>query len=286
MTEDIESAWPLQALKESHGISAVAVSSLRLARSNIDFDPRYLFVIFDLPLIDAASLRNVNSIRRRLPDAARFFVTSRHQESVGVQRLIAAGYIVPLKAPFWETDAVGEELTRPNSAQKPFSYDVTIINCFIKSTCEVIEYYTGETPKLEKPFLKDGKAAAEGYVTGLTTLKGLTVHGSTSLTCDKNFVNYLATRVIGVSRSRARKDHSVINQVTCEICDQIFGKARTYLQKLGYDFDISLPIVSVAGTAPVFHKALNPVMTIPFSMSKKTFCIEFCLEFCMDQAAS
>lgn len=158
-------------------------------------------------------------------------------------------------------------------------YDVSVMNIFIQATHEVIEYYTNDLPKMQKPILKQSNEITQDFITGLTTIEGATIHGSTAIICDRSFIELLATRVSGLSKKQVQQDQSLLGGVMSELCDQIFGKARLVLEAMGYLYNVSLPKVILGGNKEsIRHAGNNPVMCIPFLMKSTRFSLEVCFD--------
>lgn len=188
-------------------------------------------------------------------------------------------------------------------AENPQSpaFNANVINVFIQSAYEVIEYYTGELPILGKPSVKaappdpptpkilipvitrSGPAIAAKpddalppRVAGMTAITGAAIEGYTSLVCDPQFVAMLAFRIAGVSKEQALADKDVLREVMEQLCDQIFGKARLFLESAGYVYDIALPTVRFGGDGKRVPLRGKPTIIIPFELNSERFVIDIC----------
>lgn len=175
-----------------------------------------------------------------------------------------------------------DEAAANTTSTSPF--DANVLNVFIQSVYEVIEYYFGELPRLGKPSMRQSatnppapaKVPVNQLAAGMTTITGEAVEGWSALVCDPQFVAMLAFRICGVSKEEALADKEVLREVMEQLCDQIFGKARLFLESAGYVYEVSLPKVSFGGEPDQTPVRGKPIISIPFDLNSKRFAIGIC----------
>jgi CheY-specific phosphatase CheX len=192
------------------------------------------------------------------------------------------------KTQYWQrlvtlSEKGGEDEDAPK-ATSTSPFDANVLNVFIQSVYEVIEYYLGELPRLGKPSLTQkapkpstpAKVPVNHLAAGMTTITGAFVEGWSALVCDPQFVAMLAFRISGVSKEEALADREVLREVMEQLCDQIFGKARLFLESAGYVYDVTLPKVSFGGEPDQTPVRGKPIISIPFELNSKRFAIGIC----------
>lgn len=145
----------------------------------------------------------------------------------------------------------GEGVEEKSEKPKETPFNAAVINTFIQSTYEVIEYYTGELPKLEKPQVATSQqsvAQSQPWqkVEARCQVDGEKIAGHVTINADPSFVAALAFRISGTPKDEALGDKEALREVIEALCDQIFGKARLMLHSLGYPYEVSLPTVTFA----------------------------------------
>jgi CheY-specific phosphatase CheX len=238
----------------------------------------YSAVLLEAKLQPEKAIKLLAFVRKSVSRQALLFVNEGFLEPAILDKLESAGAIRRLRSVFQEAETLVREVAGVLLPKKKAFYDVNVINCIVQSVIDVLEYYSGELPTLDPMRLKEGRATAPGYATGVSSLVGPHARGSLSLACDKDFITRMAARVSGINRADGRMSDEQIGSTAHDLCDQIFGKAGVLLGTLGWQFDVSLPDVHVHDGHAVQHLGDAPVMTIPFRLGKTKFTVEFCLE--------
>jgi len=166
---------------------------------------------------------------------------------------------------------VSRTLTPP---QKPATYDVRLINCFLIAARDVLDFYLGPPLEVGKPTLKQGTKAA-GFVTGMIAFTTAGQFGSMSVTFERPFIEGLAVKVLG--DDPATLDDAGYADLTGETCNQVLGKAKTNLEALGVSVSMGLPELSVGDAHAVQHKVDEAVVVIPFGRGDTRCVVEFAM---------
>jgi CheY-specific phosphatase CheX len=261
----------------TRGIAAEPAATIDDVRRKVA-SGTYSAVLLEAKLQPDKAIKLLAFIRKSVSKQALLFVSGAYLEPAVLDKLESAGAVRRLAAAFQEAEAVVREVCGVLLPKKKAFYDVNVINCVVQSVIDVLEYYSGELPALDPMKLKDGRATAPGYATGVSSLIGPHARGSLSMACDKDFITRMASRVSGITRGDGRMSDAQIGATTSDLCDQIFGKAGVLLATLGWQFEVSLPDVHVQDGHAVQHLGDAPVMTIPFRLGKTKFTVEFCLE--------
>ena len=72
-------------------------------------------------------------------------------------------------------------------------------------------------------------------------------------------------------------DNDFISDITGELCNQILGKVKINMAKLGIKITIGLPEVIMGKDHIIVHKVANPVIAMPMGRDKMVFEMQFVL---------
>ena len=159
---------------------------------------------------------------------------------------------------------------------KKFSYDVKFINAVVGAAKEVFEFYLHVPPALGKPHVKPADQPPLGVVTSIISLTGNGFGGSMALTVNKPFMKLLYESIFQGAPVEASPE--LITDLAGEMANQLLGKVKMNLGKIGVPAIIGLPKV-VVGEKTIQHHAASPVLEVPFSDGGDIKgAIEFCLE--------
>ena len=152
-------------------------------------------------------------------------------------------------------------------------YDADVVKACVVAVRTVIEFYFGESPAIDKPFIK-AEMLGYGYVSAIIPMmQPGEMQGSLSLSCHKNFMVILKKAVL------ADYAGELTNEMTCdmvgELCNQICGKLKLLLAKLEFAVEIGLPSVVVGEGHVIHHKCRNPPIAIPVKAKNCSFYVEF-----------
>ncbi len=243
---------------------------------------RFHAVYLDLKLEAARALQVMLALRKALPPTCIIYLSRLYLDALAAARFEKAGVIRTQN----ESDPalLAAALVAPpppapvaKPAPKIASYDVNIVNCFVSTTSDVLEYYMGEKPTGGKAGVVATKKTPLGYATAVADFTGTRWHGTALLTCEHSFIVDIAARVNGTSRSEAESDQEGIVATLEMLADQIFGKAELLLGRIGYEVAMGSPTIHVGTKDRVVIAAAGPVMLVPFVLAKKRFFIGFSL---------
>lgn len=161
-----------------------------------------------------------------------------------------------------------------NVAAKPRSYDVRILNCFLDATMEVFEFYFSVKPEMGKPTIKADRKAT-GYASGLIGFTGNGFQGSLSITAKKALTNALVHKMLPEVPSTI--DDMMIADLIGELANQICGKVKINLSKIGVKVMIGLPKVVLGENHSIIHQVHNPVVSLPIKIVNDECSVEFCM---------
>jgi chemotaxis protein CheX len=190
-----------------------------------------------------------------------------------VTRAAQIGITDLLLKPVVPDEVISKMLAHFKADNSGKTYDTRIINAFVASVNEVLEFYFGEKPKLGKPTLKK-EEKAQGYVSGLIGISGKAVQGSMSITSPAEFILELAGKIF--AGQPVERNDQLMADLAGELCNQVVGKVKIALAKLGIKIQIGLPEVVIGKDHVVIHRARNPVITIPIKVGTSQTVVEFC----------
>jgi len=160
------------------------------------------------------------------------------------------------------------------------TYDVRILNCFIDAATEIMHFYLGTQIEIGKASIKRDSRAL-GYVSGLISLVSNKIQGSLSITCDRPFITALARKVF--QGQELMLDDAMISDLAGEMSNQICGKVKINLAKLGMTFHIGIPKVVLGEGHSISHMTSSPVISLPIKAGSGACHLEFCMAEGADQ---
>lgn len=159
--------------------------------------------------------------------------------------------------------------------EKKVSYDIRIINSFIEAAAEVYEFYFQEKPQRGKVQVRKPGAPEKGFCTGLIALTGENFVGSLGISMTAPFIKQFASTLF--QGMDVKFDNDFISDITGELCNQILGKVKINMAKLGIKITIGLPEVIMGKDHIIVHKVANPVIALPMGRDKMVFEMQFVL---------
>ena len=159
--------------------------------------------------------------------------------------------------------------------ERKVSYDIRIINAFIDAAADVYEFYFQEKAQRGKVQVRQPGSPEKGFCTGLIGLTGEDFIGSLGVSMTAPFIKSFATTVFqGVE---VKFDDDFISDITGELCNQILGKVKTNMAKLGIPISLGLPEVIMGRGHVIQHKVSNPVIALTLGRDKLVFEMQFVL---------
>ncbi len=148
--------------------------------------------------------------------------------------------------------------------------DLTFINTVLRSVNNVMSM---AQVKFEagKPKIRDPMQVSCGEVTGVISISGKQARASVALTFSKEAILIIADKMLP-------GEHTAIDHVTIdlagELANMVLGDAKRQLEDKGKRFTTSLPVMIYGQEQLIAHKAVAPIIVVPFQMEKGTFCVE------------
>ena len=159
--------------------------------------------------------------------------------------------------------------------EKKGSYDIRIINAFIDAAAEVYEFYFQEKPQRGKVQVRKPGSPEKGFCTGLIALTGENFVGSLGISMTAPFIKQFAATLF--QGMEVKFDNDFISDISGELCNQILGKVKINMAKLGIKITIGLPEVIMGKDHIIQHKVANPVIALPMGRDKMVFEMQFVL---------
>ncbi len=156
----------------------------------------------------------------------------------------------------------------------PVKVDVEFINPFIDATLKVFGSVLGVDPVKEAIFLRQsGKPS--GDISGVLEMNSERFFASMAISFEKESFLHLISRMMGKNHSEVSPDVGV---GLAELCNQIFGGAKSLLDERGYALVSATPSIQVGNGHSVKHTARGACIAIRFSTELGFFTIEAVLE--------
>ena len=205
---------------------------------------------------------------------APIFVVSGYIDAEAVRRSASMNVTELHTKPFELPFLVGKvaqavSLYRPD---KP-AYDSRIINAFLAGAGEVLSAYLGKVPEICKPFIKKS-GVARGF-TGLVGFTGLGLVGSMSLSYDRKVLTALTRRMLPGLAGAVTEE--LLEDVAGEVCNQVVGKVKINLSKIGLKIAIGLPERLHGDPHTVVHRSLSPVLGVEMRLDAGYCSVEFAM---------
>lgn len=152
--------------------------------------------------------------------------------------------------------------------------DVSMVNPFIEATLKVLDINAGITAVKKDLYIRKDDIL-KGDVTALISLHGSLYKGSMALSFEQSVFLSLVNAMLGENYTEVTEENS-----SCigELCNQIFGLAKTQLNELGHKLAPSLPTIIVGREHRISHFVRGDTIVIEFSTKIGDFFIEtvFC----------
>lgn len=258
------------------GITVGIADSTESITAAVSVNVNLSAVFIDAAFSEKNAVTLLKFLRQSVPKQAYLLVDQKFTEGEFLQKLEESGVVKRVSNTRANSEGLTNEIVAVLTPGDLF-FDTNIVNCFIQSTNDVIEYYFGELPEMMQATREVQSRKACGYVTGISVLQGAHFFGSAALTCNRDLIIDAAPRVSGTSRKEAADDE-VVSATTRELCDQIFSRAIFTLNKLDFGISATVPEIIKGEPHVVCHKINAPVVCIPFKMWKRKFNVDFTLK--------
>lgn len=274
VTNDRPAAGSLAARCRESGIEAVLAADVEELRTAMGPGRPFDVVMLDLRVKPESAKKIYDFVLSKVTGRTRVFTSNATFDTQTLEELEMSGKVTRLDVPLADADDV---IRRAIGSAMPAKYDINLINCFVTSVDEVLEYYVGEKPVHEKVQVSVKKTTPPGFVTALVKFDGKNVAGATAFTCDRSLLVAISSRINGTSKKQSSEDRAAMVAAAEEMADQIFGKAELLLGRVGYPVRMGAPEIHVGETQEIVIEAPAPFVILPFIVARKRLYVGFSL---------
>jgi CheY-specific phosphatase CheX len=176
-------------------------------------------------------------------------------------------------------------VTKPAEAS---AFDARLINAVLASVAEVFAFYLGkEALRFGRPVATGSGGPERTGLAGLITIGGASFAGSMALAAPLSVVEQFAARLLPPGTQVGR---DMLDDVMGEIANQVCGRIKGALARLGIKSAIGLPEVIGGERYKIAHKVESAVLRVPLEVAGARCEVEFCLAagqgFVIDEAKS
>ncbi|OFZ17501.1 MAG: hypothetical protein A2X86_03315 [Bdellovibrionales bacterium GWA2_49_15] len=160
---------------------------------------------------------------------------------------------------------------KTNAPVKPRGViDVKMVNPFIESTLKVLDINAGITAEKKNLYIRKDDVL-KGDVTALLPLQGALIKGSMALSFEQPVFLSLVNAMLGENYTEINEENS-----SCigELCNQIFGLAKTQLNEMGHKLVHTLPTIITGREHKISHFVKGDTIVIEFATKIGDFFIE------------
>ena len=250
------------------------------ATYQIDNTP-FKAIITDIKLPNMNGMQVASNARRsKLNQKTPIIIVSGYMTDEVRQKAEALGIEAQFPKPF-DPDVIvqkAKELmatvaTKPVAAASKHPYDAKILKAILMAVGEVMTFYLGEGFKVQKPALNAPKER-NTFATALISLTGNGIQGSVALCFEREFLAALSDAIN--KGFKVENTDSVLSDVAGETVNQVCGKVKINLAKVGLKIMIGLPEVITGQGHSVSHKTSAAVLSVPCTHNGKRCKAEFC----------
>lgn len=170
-----------------------------------------------------------------------------------------------------------EHLEKSLTAVKPvtnFKMDVNFINPFITATLEVLKVTCQTTATKDKVFLRSGDQVS-GDVSALVGMISDQFKGSMGIAFQKRCFLNIVNNMLGEKYKEVTNENQ---DAAGEICNQIFGQAKTKLNEMGHNIKPAIPSIIVGDNHRIKHLLNGPVIAVRFETEAGAFIVEAAIQ--------
>ena len=163
-------------------------------------------------------------------------------------------------------------LDQGKTGKSSIDFDTEIMDAVVRSMQEVVAFYLGDRGHVGTPELKD-QALARGYFTAQMPFHQKGTIASVAFTCDKNFLQKSFAAMFPGKPGTNWKDFAP--DIAREMCNQIGGRMKNYLVRMGYEISLGIPQVTMGPGHKIIHAISGPVVLVPLESADCKICVEF-----------
>ena len=154
------------------------------------------------------------------------------------------------------------------------TYDPRIKEAFVTASCDIIEHYFGERPKVTGINIRN-RPVEMGYVTCTLALYGQNFQGSLVTLTDVAFLEEFGRILLRDKQKFLNK--VLMCDISREFCNQIGGRVQRIFKRHGLEFDMLLPHVFCGGGQIGPLPTENNTLSVSLTVRNVPCTIEFSL---------
>lgn len=152
--------------------------------------------------------------------------------------------------------------------------DVRFINPVLDAMSNVLSTMAQMDIQVGKPCIK-ADTYALGPVSSMMDMVSSKARGSLAITFTESVIQDLGRRML---EEEIHGTSDMAENLAGEITNMVVGGAKSSLEQLGYDFDMSIPEVMSGEQYLIEHKYGEQTILLPFSVISGDFFVELCFE--------
>jgi len=156
------------------------------------------------------------------------------------------------------------------SGVAPGKIDVEFISPFIEATLRILQTNANVNARKEKVFLRT-QGQISGDISAMIAMNSQKYLGSMAITFPSTTFLAIVSNMLGEKYVEITPE---IQDAAAEICNQIFGMAKTSLNKIGHTIQPAIPSVIVGQDHSIGHTATGPCLVVQFQSDVGPFMIE------------
>ena len=137
-----------------------------------------------------------------------------------------------------------------------------VIQAFVESVENTISTMTSLSVTAEKPFA-DSLLQIQTEIAGVVGITSDENRGSLILSFSKAAILQIHNQMLGEAETELSQS---VADVVGEISNMIYGTSKSKLNKIGYNFQMSIPTI-VRGSFEFIHKSKSLTIMMPFIMN-------------------
>jgi CheY-specific phosphatase CheX len=157
--------------------------------------------------------------------------------------------------------------------QKKSVFDVRVLNAFINAAKATSQMLLMKEVKFIRPQpLPPGKFVTFAHAARMKLSKG-EGSGYMGVGFKANHINEAVSIIFGITPTEVTA--AMLNDLTKEFCNQVFGQAKTALQKEGINYSITFPEVALGSQLDIRQTWGDAYLVLIFELEGKEFYIMF-----------
>ncbi|MBY4677135.1 chemotaxis protein CheX [Marinobacterium arenosum] len=145
-----------------------------------------------------------------------------------------------------------------------------LINPFLLAMDNVLSTMAGMECTPGKARLKN-TTSTKGQVTGIIGMTGSRVKGSVAISFTTSVILSITERILGEKQSTI---NSTVIDMVGELTNMVTGGAKKQLSEIGYEFNMSTPVIVSAPIHKIEHASNAPTIVVTFATESGNFFIE------------